>query len=303
MSEEAKKGVHYYSMGIVAEHKAYGSNTIEVIPVDVQPHQSGLVTGEVNTLQTTTTDATGGRTDSKTTVSKAIKADWYGDEGNRVTAPDVRRGDEVRLYRKYDSNEFLWRAKSTSDKKNNRRLEKGRWVFSATPDEKVETVDESNGYVLDVDCVNGIMSVTTSKVNGEKSAFTFQLNGKDGVAVLTNDNGEFVQLEIGKITGQNSAGSVVELDGNDIKAECNGTFTVKAKELKVTANTVTYNAKAGYTINSSKIKLGNAGTISGDNLDYTGPVKFSGSTTLNGSSITLSEAIAQQIASRIRPYL
>lgn len=310
LKQDTENGISYYSMGIVAEHKKLGSNDIEVIPIDVQPNQQGLVTSEVEKLESILKDPNGNPQESKLYTSKSIKADWYGDEGNRVTAPDVRRGEYVRIYRKYDTQEFYWRARANT---GTRRLEKATFRFSATTDENVKELDDTNSYSIDVDCVNGTLTAKTSKANKEKTAWTAQFSG-EGHFAIQDDRGNFIQVDDDGLQFKNRSDSYFTLNGDEAKVfaknivEESDRHIVKTKHYSATAS-ISYTIKAPtISFDSPAIKLGSAATFNGDTFNFTGPATFSNQlvsttqTTLTGS-ITIDTAVAIQLAGFLAPYL
>lgn len=323
-TDHAKAGLEYFSMGTVAEHLKSNETKIEVIPIDKQPFNSGKVVADAVEVKSSVANSQGEQVNTSTLASKAITADWIGDSGNRVTPPNVRRGDEVRIYRNADSDQYFWEAVNRDDSR--RRLEKAKWRFSATKDESVKKLDDTNSYTIDVDGETGAITVRTSTANGEAAPIAVRLDGKKGFVAIEVGEGNFLEIfhgKDGKVSLYNNRGTCVELDGaqalvksdqrqlyktkaHDTEAK---TITRKADTETVTLNNGTVDANS-YTVNSRNISLNAPNMSVGTGMSVSGDswTQSSGSMTFNSTvnltqNVNLSDSVAQQIANRIRPYL
>lgn len=316
-TDNSKAGLEYFSMGKVAEHLKSGQTKIEVVPTDQQPFTKGDLVADVTEVKADVTNGMGDQYSASTLASKAITADWIGDSGNRVTPPNVRRGDEVRLYRNSDSDQYFWEA--VNNDPSRRRLEKAKWQYSATNDESTKELNDTNSYTIEVDAETGAITVRTSVANGEAAPIAVQLNGKKGFVAIEVGEGNFIEIthgKDGKVRLYNNRGSYIEMDGGGCTqhADERQLFTTKnhiteAKSIARKADTETANVK-NYTVNATTISLnatnmsvGTGMSVSGTSwTQNSGSMTFDSEVNLN-QTVNLSDGVAQQIANRVRPYL
>lgn len=323
-TDHAKDGLEYFSMGKVAEHLKPNETRIEVVPVDKQPFTQGALVADAKEVKASTTNAVGDQYTASTLASKAITADWIGDSGNRVTPPNVRRGDEVRLYRNSDSDQYFWEAVNRDPSR--RRLEKAKWRFSGTNDETVKKLDDTNSYTIDVDGETGAITVRTSTANGEVAPIAVQLNGMKGFVAIEVGEGNFIEIvhdKDGKVRIFNNRDSSFVLDGGQITQRSDNGQLFKTKDYVVDAETirrranqetnnvrqVTYESNT-YAVNATTISLNANNLTVGTGMSVSGSswTQSSGSMTFNSEvnlndSVNMSDGVAQQIANRIKPYL
>ena len=316
------EGYRSIGRGKLVEHKKQGSMDIEVIPMDQQPYQAGALVADIEEVDATGTDARGNTYSSSMKTSKAITATWLGHGDNRVTAPDVRRGEIVDLLEYHDTQKIFWQALSGDHGK--RRKEKATHRFSMTDDESVTELTDENSISVDHDGENGMTTLRVPSVGG-KAGVTFQMNSKEGTACILVGDNSFVQIESegDTITAQNEAGSYVMLEGDDITTNCAG-------QKKYTTGTTQWNNEGTFNLETIQFNVTSQGpaTISGTVVNVTGSagVSFSGptvsivsdgATSLGGTSVDvdtpifnlqagnvqLSDAAAQAIARLVDPYI
>lgn len=307
----------YIGIGIVAENAILGhEHQIHVFLQDAFPNSRGKL--ELNPQQFTTkgVDAQGKSYNSKVKTSSTITARWFNEDSNRITPPQVQKGEEVSIY-KFNGNDNYWW------KPNNRHMHKRVQevvveAYAAKPlsagKEPTPSTPE-NSYSKTVDTVNGVMEMRMSKANGEVCAWLFQMDGKKGVLTITDQNGNFINIDDGmtEITIHNKENSFIQLDKTTINIQSTKDINMKTETWNVDCKT--FNLKAdevNWNIGSSvNMKIGsefnmncptinlvgtvNAGTLnvtgsagSGNasikgNTDVQGSTSISGSTTIGGS--------------------
>lgn len=308
--------------GKVIEHKRYGSPDISVIPVDQQSIQVGELVADIEETVAEGVDARGNHYTSSMQTSKALTASWLGNGDNRVTAPDVRRGDIVELYEFHDTQKLYWQAVGGDHGK--RRKEKVTHRFSMTDDESTRELNDENSITVDHDGENGMSTFKVPSVNG-RAPVTFQMNSKEGTVCMLVGEDNFVQVEQdgGRITTQNSSGSFVILEGDNIQTNCKG-------EKKYTTGTTQWENGGNFNIATSTFNVSSSGTvsISGTSVGVNGSVGVSfrgptvsvvsdGATAIGGDSVDvntpvfnlqagdvqLSASAAQAIARLVDPYI
>lgn len=219
-----------YSIGIVSQNKKLDEDTCYIMPIEVTPFVDGELDAKLEEVI-----GEGKNKDNENytvTVSKSssIKAKWLRVlHTNRRTSPDVRRGERVLLYRYADSQDFYWDSMGMDD--HLRKLETVIWSWSDTKEEyqSVDSTDPEQSYTFEISTHNKLVTFRTVKADGEPYAYTFQLDTKYGNFILTDDDGNYFQLDSPETSLKmvNKDKSVVHL--NKKKVWINGDEEVRIK--------------------------------------------------------------------------
>jgi hypothetical protein len=291
----------FYSYGIVAENKKLNSRTVEVTPVEDLPMLNGEIKSGLVNDTVRSQDAQGGETQIQTTAANSVPATWLPiGSSNRHTAPDVRRGEGVILYRFADSQHFFWTT--LFDDLKLRKLETVIYAWSATKDENAE-INADNYYFMEVSTHRGMIHLHTSKANGEYCVYDVQINTKDGVIQIVDDVGNFFMFDSKEkqIAFKNADDCYLEINKKNMTLQVPETYTLKAKNkveevgetIKITSgNSITEHTKAFTVEATDSLKettgsydLQSSGTIS---EKAGGPIKIDG----NGVKISKGVALA-----------
>lgn len=279
MSSGLESKFKVYSMGIVAEPKVLNSKIILVTPLETMPFYGGEIRSDPAAIKDDFVDKDGKPYAVEVLSDFAIKAEWLPiNDGNRVTPPDVRRGERVILYRYADNDKFYWQSLGADTGK--RRLETVLWRFSATTDESVTVLDDSNSYWLEISTHKQSITLQTSKANGEVVSFGVSLNGKDGRATIKDDRGNhfFIDSLANYVEFGNGSGSFVALDKMKALISADKEVMIKTKSFIVDAAEQLFKGNK-FTINMSKF------TANVKSFLMAGAGAFSGSLTHNGKKI------------------
>lgn len=246
MENQKLSKLQFYSLGIVAANKSLKSEMIEVTPVEEFPLLDGEITDNVESYKADFKDekATPQKLDVKTTVS--IKAKWLPiNNSNRRSSPDVRRGEQVVLYRFADTDEYWWNTLKNDNKL--RRLETVIYSFNNLRKENVADGPDTS-YWLEVSTHKKLMHVHTSKNDGEPFAYDIQINAKEGNLVITDDAGNYIVLDSSESTIhlENRLGSFVDINKSVI--------TINATDINI-------NGKSSVTINTNSMKSNSSSTV------------------------------------------
>lgn len=220
-----------YSMGIVASNKPMSTNEILVIPIEITPSIDGRVITEEEELVHKGVDSLGNEYQIKVKARPDIRCKWYPLGDNRVTAPDVRKGERVEIYRFGDSDEFYWVSSGLDA--HLRRLETVIYRYSDIPDGKSdETPDASNCYTIEVSTHRKHVTLKTVTVNGEAAEYIIQLNTGDGAFTLTDDLGNHFQLDSVERLWEmvNGDGTYLKLDKKNIDIYAPENIAITADE-------------------------------------------------------------------------
>lgn len=224
-----------YSLGIVAANKKLSTRDIEVTPVEDLPMSSGELTDNAVPCKAAAADQAGNAYSVEVTSSATVKATWLPMCGsNRMSAPDVRRGETVALYRFGDTDRFWWTT--LRDDMYLRKLETVIYAFSATKDENA-TNDASNMYFLEISTHNKLVHFHTSNANGEPFVYDIQINTGEGYISIQDDTGNYFLFN-----SKERQLEMVNIDGS--KVEINKTLANIFTNDSVNLKTATFNIDA-----------------------------------------------------------
>lgn len=287
MSEQEKSGLHIYSLGMVANNKELDSDIIQVVPMESTPFIDGEIASMPFDVETEGQDANGGNFNVKVTTDQAIEAKWLREShSNRLTPPDVRRGMRVLLWRFADENAYRWTDIGLD--RHLLKLETVVYQFSATSDEAVDSTELANSYYLEVSSHKKLITLQTSKANGEFCVYALQMNMADGRVLLTDELGNSVTLDSQEteITLENAETTMWSLSKRDLLGYAPDNMIVHAeksiqlttKAFKLQCETGTIDASSSLTITTPKLQ----GNI--DNTSLTGNVEVGKNLAVGGSS-------------------
>lgn len=205
------------SVGIVAANKPDNSRFIEVYPIEAIPFLEGEITDRIDPLAVTAETPSGQQYTVNLQRSMTVKAEWHG-ETHRRTSPNVRKGEQVKLWTTGRSERYYWEPMGRDDKL--RRTETVTWAFVASkqPDDVDIEIDDSNTYTFTIDTAGQHVTLRTSKDNGEYARYTIQINTKDGNITAMDDEGNIIQLDSKntKILMLNKDGTFLTLDKENL---------------------------------------------------------------------------------------
>lgn len=233
-----------YSVGLVSENKKLSSDEIYVIPIEVTPVVEGEINNDTKDVSVGGVDRNGEPYEVKVKTGSSIVAEWLRlGNTNRRTSPDVRRGERVLLYRFADSDKFYWESMGMDDHLRGLETVVYSWSNTKTEWPAADATKPEQCYTLEIDTHKKLVTFKTNKDtgqtgNGEPYAYTFQLNTAEGYFTITDDVGNYIELDSAetKITLKNKDTTKVELNKenilvdapNNITVTCGNTFSLKA---------------------------------------------------------------------------
>ncbi|ARV76868.1 hypothetical protein PHABIO_237 [Pseudomonas phage Phabio] len=231
---------HPYSIGQVTIPKDRKSRFINALPVEIASGTDGEVTHapQEDILKGFNEDGT--EYQVKSTSARDIECEWLPMEGNRVTPPDVQRGELVMIYRLGDTSQYFWTCMGLRN--HLRTLESVITMYGATPNISGCGLDFSNCYYSIWSPMDGHITFSTSKANGEEFRYTFQINAKDSFAGLTDDVGNYMEINsaAGRCMFKNAAGSIIRAEKQiiDLIADSAIHFTVGGTKMSLTPSAI-----------------------------------------------------------------
>lgn len=295
-----------YSIGTAAENLEFGQTKLEVWPSEQFPEVDGDVTSNQTNISTDGENADGQKYTQNINTGNVLQAEWLPRDTNRAFPSLIRRGELVLIYRNSDSDEFYWEEMG----KNIHYRRGDIWCIAcvSTVVEKDTPIGPKNAYWLEIDSLNGMVNLSTTKLNGEAAEYKLEIQARDGRVEIADDLGNFFRLESPdqRWTLMNGAQSSLVMDAENVTLSMTGKYTVNAQEVEyniqdtITENattkvenitesftlntiTATMTADTSYTINAATIGLngnigaggfgGGVGTAKfNSSLDVTGPV-------------------------------
>jgi hypothetical protein len=271
--------LRFYSIGVVAENKALSSNIIEVTPLEELPMLDGEISANTTTHTASGVDANGKAYTSSVTMGNSIQAEWLRlGSSNRMTAPDVRRGETIVIYQFGDADKYYWNTLKNDSAL--RRLETVVYAFSGTPDNAEAGLNASNSYYFEVSTHTKLVTFHTSQANGEPFSYDIQINTGEGYILIQDNIGNVFTLDsrAHQLRMQNTEGSYVDLTkqvlsmftGDQINM-ITKKYSLKASESS-TVETVTSTLNAtDTTIHSTNTTIQASNThITSANVDVSG---------------------------------
>lgn len=234
---------HPYSYGIVAANKPLNTWKVEVTPVEDLPMLDGQITDNLTQFHASGMDASGSAYQSQTAQANTVTATWMPiGNANRQTAPDVRRGEQVMLYRfGDDTSKYFW--VTMRNDLSVRKLETVIWGFSGTQTEGAEANDDST-YVIGVSTHQKKIWVHTPQANGEPYGYDITLDTDAGTFTLvdTANNTVYINSDDHQIHLENADGSFIDLTKMAITGYAADSIDFKTKAYSVESETYSVNA-------------------------------------------------------------
>ena len=238
-----------FSMGIAAENKHLESDILHVNPIEVTTMGDGELDARLVEYEGSGTDKNGDSYELKVKQNSAVEAKWLRlGHTNRRTPPDVRRGERVLLYRHGDSGEMYWDTMGMDD--HLRRLETVIYSWSDVPEEEKDATEPANSYSFEVCTHTQQATFRTVKGNKEPFFYTFQFNTKEGVVLLTDDVGNYFELnsKLSYVKLHNKNGATTVLDNDNTHSYSPDSIAIKA-EKDVSFKCRRFSIEAGNNIN------------------------------------------------------
>lgn len=303
--------LRWYSRAVAANNKPINSNLLEVIPYEDMSEFDGQATDNYDEVTTVAKDVEGRVKSVTSKVTSTITAAWLPiNNGNRLTPPNIQRGERLMIYQLGDSSRYFW---TTLYQDNHlRRLETVIYGFSATADHNA-TLSADNMYLFEISTHTGVVGLYTSKANSEAFAYTLQLNTKEGYFTIKDDVGNFIHLnsaeqriEFGNASKSlfdmiGKSASLTTLDSISLKT---GAYDLDCKSYNVTCAGGSTHKSGSFTIDSTLVvtKLltasGGLGVTQGQPCSLPGGTSVGGSMSVGGEiQCTVSRATGNMYAS------
>lgn len=220
-------------IGIAITDKAENSRELMVYCPELLPFIQGSLTGANQTNEINTTSGSKSYK-SQVTTTNAIKCIYRGGDANRLTPPDVRKGEQVVVWSYGDTNQFYWRDAGVDG--NTRRTETYRIGVGDTLANNA-TLDDTNCHFIEIDSRrHNHIKLKTADSNGEAYCYTLTLSPETNKIMLGDNDGNSIVIDstVPSITMCNKKGSILDLNDENIILACKKNITIESKAGQIT---------------------------------------------------------------------
>jgi hypothetical protein len=249
----------FIGMGTCLVDKNDGSKNLSVHLQEDFPTIEGDISPLHNNTEYKGKDIYGNEYKHTLQSNTAIKAIWK-EVPNRLTAPDIRVGEQVEVYQAGDGDKYYW--SEIGRNKNKRRAEKITIGVNASgADIKADdSVIPHNQYTLDMDGKGGNVTLRTSMDNGEHCKHVVQVDSKKGHVLLTDSTGNQFNMsgKTNSILAKTAAGGTLSINKQDI--------ILQGKTLYLNFDKIIIDGETTLTKKATTNGIGNSGDISTDTL-------------------------------------
>lgn len=224
-----------WGKGRVVENLPFGDNEIRFTPIEHQPMNPGEETERVDTLAYTGEDHSGKAYATKANTSGALRAKWLPFGSNRLTAPNMCRGELVTIWATADHGEFRW--VSDGDHDDLRNTEVVIFGFAASKDFSSKAEKASSMYIFEVNTEKGHIVLHTSAARGEVTTMTVAVDAMKGQFSIEDGmkTSIFTDAIEGLVKLSNRFGSAVGIHQDRVWLE-GARVSINAKDTDVTGN-------------------------------------------------------------------
>ena len=287
-----------YGVAVVAEDKATDTDEVLVYLPSLYPEADGEVVATAEKKDVTIKSPTGDTHSSSALSSNAVMMKWLPFNTNRVTAPDVRKGSKVVVYKFKGQSIFRWMYFGMD---GTLRLETVIYAFSATPNVKEDApLTPDNYYIFLISSHTKKIQLLTGMGNGEPTNYAITLDtGQGGFSLVDGEQNMFILNSMKHFWSfSTQEKSVLSIDRKNIIANCEGEFLLRAKDhvgiktktLDIDCESLNINASSSTTLVSPTINIkGNishtGNTTQTGSLSSTGGISSDGDVTASGISL------------------
>lgn len=268
---------HIESIGRSAINRLPSSPLLEVYPIETMTYVDGEITDVYNEDTVTGIDAFGRQYSIKVKMAITIEATYLPMDSNRLTPPDIRRGERVLVWRFGDADQYYWTTTGLDDYL--RRLETIVYGLSNTRDESVTQLTPENSWFIRWCSRTKQVQLKTNRSDGESVSYEFLFDIARGIVTLKDDLGNSFMLDSHERHFRllNADASVFELNKQVANLTTGTSINLKTKAYTLNCDSVTVVTKTTVYKSPTFTLTGNL-TMTGDftmtgNMATTGTFK------------------------------
>lgn len=286
-----------FGVGTVTEDKNTDTDEVLVYCPALFPDADGETSATTERVTVDSDTPTGDTRSSTGLRSNSIPCVWLPFNTNRVTAPDVRVGSKVVVYKFKGTSTYRWMYFGMD---GTLRLETIIWAISASP--KVDAdipFDTDHYYMFLISSHTKKMQILTGQGNGEATSYAVTLDmGEGGFSFVDGEKNALVLNSMEHVWSMvNQEESLIAMDKKVITISCEDKMYLKGKEsINMLAKEINIEAEESLNIDvgeqtnliSPKIYVKGDITHDGNNtqtgdFEQTGNTKTSGDVTAGGT--------------------
>lgn len=230
MSSES--GFNFYCYGEVSVDKPEDTNVIEVFPKDIMYNLDGEIDNREESIIINRTSADGKVKTDKISTKNVIAARWLALGGsNRVSAPDVRKGETVLVFRYGTNDDYYWEPITTETTK--RGKETVTYLFKNTDSQ--DQVNENNSYFLTFSTRHKFIHLHTSNNDGEAVAYDLLMDTKQGTVTLKDSRNNSIELRSTEDYLKVKTNKKIDMETQELNILASKKMTIKTPDLNISA--------------------------------------------------------------------
>lgn len=282
--------LHIHSMGIVAAAKSTNSREIQVVLREMTPYMSGQVEVDPKQVEYKGETADGDQVQQKVVNDATVTAIWLPHGSNRITPPDVQKGERVEVWRVGDEDKYYWCETGLDDEL--RRLETIVIAISGSPATKEnKDIGAGDWYFIEWSSHKKHMMMSNSKANGEVVQYTAKFDFGEGKFSIADDLDNNIVLDSVNALWQmiNTDKSMFKIDKKNVEIIAQDTFKLTAKKkIQMTCEDwiVQANNSISFTTQKWSVDTNTTRISSPGGIELIGPLKHSGGDTTTTGAIT-----------------
>lgn len=278
-----------YGVGTVTMDKDVDTDEIQVSVKALFPEADGETVSQMETKNVSTQTPTGDTVSSTTLQSNTISAKWLALNTNRVTAPDVRIGSKVVIYKFKGQDTYRWTYFGMD---GTLRLETIVYAFSASPKVNENSpVTPENYYIFMISTHQKKIQLVTGQGNGEPTSYVIELNTGEGQFSIVDGEDNILSLNsmAHAFSFLNAENSFLNIEKKNFTLNCEdqgliraaNNLSIQCKDLKMKAdNSISVETQKTTWISPQFILKGDVTHLG--NYDQTGNYTIKGDQQVTG---------------------
>ena len=258
-----------YSLGYVVEDILEDDLLLKIVPIEVISDIDGAL-GDVDRETNKNIDIENENRVTIKTKDTVIIAKWIAlSETNRMTPPNVCKGETVRIFRYAETDKYFWAT--LYNEIDLRKREKVVYAFSNKGSVEDKTLLE-NMYYFTFDTINKMVRIHTDDSDGELTTYDIEINTQDGVLTLIDGKSNMIELDSDRDKLTVTINKDIEMNAPNI--------TMNSKRHTINTTDYILNAVNSKTVNTDIYKL------TASNSTLTTNIALSGDLIASGGGIT-----------------
>ena len=264
MSGHNPEGMNFLGWGTVAENAIVGKeDQILVFLNEMFPNSSGKLETNPEIFETKGVDSRGKHYTIRQNTESTATATYLNRDTNRITAPQVQKGERVLVYQFDNDKTLYWEPANLDNQKRVQEVVVHAYAAKKPTDgQKPTPTTPENSYTTTIDGINGLIEQRMSQANGEISPWLVQYDGKNGNMIITDQKNNLIQINTKstEIDILNADGSHIQLLKDVINISCKNTLNIQASKA-INVKTQNLNIECeNYTHKANSVKW-NANTV------------------------------------------